>query len=54
MKEHVSTAFSSGQGVIDSSLEKQKINSRSLTKAKLSSIDNKISKIVWIKKILEI
>ena len=46
MKGHTGTMFSLGQGAIDSSLVKQKVNSRISTKAKLISIDDKISKIV--------
>ena len=41
----IGATFSLEWGAIDSSLAKQKINSRSLTKAKLASIDKKIRKI---------
>jgi len=46
IKGYIGTVFSLGQGSIDSSLVKQKINSRSSTEAKLISVDDKISKIV--------
>ena len=46
IKWHIGAIFSLEQGVIDSSLTKQKINLRSSTEAKLISIDEKISKMV--------
>ena len=46
MKEHAGAIFSLECRGIDNGSAKQKINLRSLTKAELISLDNKISKIV--------
>ena len=54
IKSHIGANFSLRKGKINNSSTKQKINSRSLTKVKLISANNKITKIAWIKKFLEI
>ena len=46
MKGNMNVTCSLGQGVIDSSSTKQKVNSRISTKAEPISIDKKIRKIV--------
>ena len=46
MKGHMGATFSLGCGGIDNGSTKQKINSRSSTKAELVGVDDKISKIV--------
>ena len=42
-----------GKGSIIADLTKQKVNTRSSAEAELVAVDDKISKIVWIKRFLE-
>ncbi len=53
MKSHTEMIFTMGKGAIVSSPTKQKVNLRSSTKAELIATDNKISKIIMIKRFLE-
>ena len=53
MKSHTGIIFTLGKGAIISGSTKQKVNSRSSTKAELNAVDEKLSKIIRTKKILE-
>ena len=53
MKSHTGMIFTMGKGAIVSSSTKQKVNSRSSTEAELIATDDKISKIITIKRFLE-
>mmetsp|Transcript_11837 Transcript_11837/g.17121 ORF Transcript_11837/g.17121 Transcript_11837/m.17121 type:complete len:448 (-) Transcript_11837:440-1783(-) len=53
MMSHTGSVFSMGKGAINSISTKQKINTRSSTKAELVAIDDVISKIMWTKLFLE-
>ena len=53
MKSHTGMIFTLGKGAIISSSTKQKVNSRSSTEAELNATDDKISKIIWMKKFIE-
>ena len=45
--------FTLGKGAIWNESTKQKVNARSSTEAELISIDDKISKIIWMRKFIE-
>ena len=49
MKSHTGSAFTLGKGAIWNESTKQKVNARSSTEAELISIDDEISKIIWMK-----
>jgi hypothetical protein len=53
MKSHTGAVFTMGKGAISSGSNKQKVNSRSSTEAELIGIDDKIAKILWMKRFLE-
>ena len=53
MKSHTGSIFTLGNGAICSDSTKQKVNARSSTEAELISIDDKIAKIIWMKKFIE-
>jgi hypothetical protein len=53
MKSHTGAVFTMGKGAILSSLTKQKVNSRSSTESEMIGIDDKISKVLWVKHFLE-
>ena len=53
MKSHTGSTFTLGKGSIWNESTKQKVNARSSTEAKLISIDDKISKIIWMKRFIE-
>ena len=53
VKSHTGSVFTLGKGGISCSSTKQKLNSRSTTKAELIGVDEKISKIIWTKKFIE-
>ena len=53
MKSHTGLFFTMGKGALISASTKQKVNSRSLTEAELNATDEKISKIIKVKKFLE-
>ena len=53
MKSHTGLVFTLGKGAIISGSTKQKTNSRSSTEAELNAADEKLSKIVHVKKFLE-
>ena len=53
MKSHTGLIFTLGKGAIISGSTKQKTNSRSSTEAELNAVDEKLSKIIQVKKFLE-
>ena len=53
MKSHTGSTFTLGKGMIVSDSTKQKVNSRSSTEAELIGVDDRISKILWIKRFIE-
>ena len=53
MESHTGSIFTLGKGAIWNESTKQKVNARSSTEAELISIDDKISKIIWMKKFIE-
>ena len=53
MKSHTGLMFTLGKGAIISGSTKQKTNSRSSTEAELNAVDEKLSKIIQVKKFLE-
>ena len=53
MKSHTGSAFTLGKGAIWNESTKQKVNARSSTEAELISTDDKISKIIWMKRFIE-
>ena len=53
MKSHTGSIFTLGKGSISSSSTKQKVNSRSTTESELNGVEDKISKVIWTKKIIE-
>ena len=53
MKSHTGLVFTLGKGAIISGSTKQKTNSRSSTEAELNAADEKLSKIIQVKKFLE-
>ena len=53
MKSHTGSIFTLGKGSIWNESTKQKVNARSSTEAELISIDDKISKIIWMKRFIE-
>ena len=53
MKSHTGSTFTLGKGSIWNKSTKHKVNARSSTKAELISIDDKISKIIWMKQVIE-
>ena len=53
MKSHTGSVFTLGKGAIISGSTKQKTNSRSSTEAELNAADEKLSKIIHVKKFLE-
>jgi hypothetical protein len=52
-KSHTGACMTLGQGAITSISTKQKINTRSSTKAELVSTDDIISKVIWTKHFIE-
>eukprot|EP00957_Ditylum_brightwellii_P193665 14747724-Ditylum_brightwellii.AAC.1 len=52
-KSHTGATLTLGKGCVIRESTKQKVNSKSSTKAKLVAVDNKISKMIWTKKFLE-
>jgi hypothetical protein len=53
MKSHTGAILTMGKGAVMSSSNKQKVNSRSSTGAELVAMDDKMSKILWVKRFLE-
>ena len=53
MKSHTGMCFSLGKGAVISSSTKQKVNSRSSTEAELNAVDDKVSKVIWMKRFIE-
>ena len=53
LKSHTGAIMPLGKGFIIPDSTKQKVNTRSSTRAELVAVDDKISKIVWIKQFLE-
>jgi hypothetical protein len=52
-KSHAGCCMTLGNGLIYSTSAKQKINTQSSTEAELASIDDIISKILWVKHFME-
>jgi hypothetical protein len=52
-KSHTGATMTLGNGLIYSTSTKQKINTRSSAEAELVSIDDAISKILWVKRFME-
>ena len=52
LKSHTGSVFTLGNGAICSDSSKQKVNARSSTEAELISIDDKIAKIMWMKRLI--
>ena len=53
MKSHTGAMMSLGKGASIADSTKQKVNSRSSTEAELNAVDDKIGKVLWVKKFLE-
>ena len=53
MKSHTGAIFTMGKGAILSSSTKQKVNLRSSTESEIIGVDDKISKVLWMKRFLE-
>ena len=53
MKSHSGMTFTLGKGSLISSSTKQKVNSRSSTEVELNAVDDKISKVISIKRFIE-
>ena len=53
MKSHTGAMLSFGKGASIADSTKQKVNSRSSTEAELNAVDDKISKVMWVKKFVE-
>ena len=52
-KSHTGAVFTLGEGVIIIESTKQKVNSRISTESELIAIDDKIGKVMWVKRFLE-
>jgi hypothetical protein len=52
-KSYTGAVFTMGKGSIISGSTKQKISSRSSTEAEMIAVDNKVSKVLWVKRFLE-
>lgn len=53
MKSHSGAVFTLGKGAVLSSSTKQKSNARSSTEAELQAVDDKLSKVLWVKRFLD-
>jgi hypothetical protein len=53
MRSHTGAMLSLGKGAVLSDSTKQKANARSSTEAELNGIDDKISKVLWVRKFVE-
>ena len=53
MRSHTGAMMTMGAGAIQSSLRKQKSNTRSLTESELMATDDMIAQIIWTQKFLE-
>ena len=53
MKSHTGAVFTMGKGAILSSSTKQKVNSCSSTESEVIGVDDKIAKVLWMKRFLE-
>ena len=53
MRSHTGAMLTLGKGAVLSDSTKQKANARSSTEAELNAIDDKISKVLWVKKFVE-
>ena len=53
MKSHTGAVMTLGKGSIQSASTKQKVNTRSSTESELISVDDIISKIMWMTQFLE-
>ena len=52
-EKHTGRTFSMSFGTISSSLIRQKVSSRSSTEEELIAVDEKISKVMWSKRLME-
>ena len=53
LKSHTGSIFTLGKGAICNDSSKQKVNARRSTEAELISINNKIVKIMWMKRFIK-
>ena len=53
MKSHMGAMISLGKGATIADSTKQKVNSCTSAEAELNAVDDKISKVLWVKKFLE-
>ena len=53
MRSHTGAIMTLGKGAVIADSTKQKINNRSSTEAELVAVDDKISKIIWLKLFME-
>ena len=53
LNSHSGSIFTLGKGAICNDSSKQKVNTRSSTESELISIDDKIAKIMWMKRFIE-
>jgi hypothetical protein len=53
MKSQTGSIFTMGKGSVISDALKQKVNSRSSTKAEIIGVDDEVSKVLWTKRFLE-
>ena len=52
MKSHTGAVFTMEKGAISSGSNKQKANSRSSTESEIIAVDDKIAKVLWMKRFL--
>jgi hypothetical protein len=53
MRSHTGAVFTMGKGAIIGSSTKQKVNSSSSTESELIGVDDKIAKVLWMKRFLK-
>ena len=53
LKSHTGSIFTLGKGAICNDSSKQKVNARRSIEAELISIDDKITKVMWMKRFIE-
>ena len=53
MKSHTWAYMTLGKGMVCAFSNKQKVNSRSSTEVELIAIDDKVSKVMWMKQFIE-
>ena len=53
LRSHTGSIFTLGKGALWNASTKQKVNTRRSTEAELVSINDQISKIIWMRKFIE-